>query len=124
MSSNIGLIISLLFVAIAFLFGADLITIQAAYTSLQNTANDIAYDIMQAGYFDGYVLNNIELTYGLNSSGITLTSNVDTENGESVNGYGDTVVISLSRDISLFIISSDFTISVTRSAVLGYYGNY
>ncbi len=124
MSSNVGLIISLLFVAIAFLFGADLITIQAAYTSLQNTANDIAYDVMQAGYFNSYMVNQLELGYGLTSSGITLKSNVDYKNGESANGYGDTVTISLSRDISLFIISSDFTISVTRSAVLGYYGNY
>ncbi len=119
MSSNVGLILSLLFVALVFLFGADLITIQVAYTSLENIANDIAFDIMwNVSYTSEYREN---LAASLYDDGITYTE-IDSCHTD-VCAYGETVSFNLSRTIDLFLFSNDMTISVSRSAVLGYYGN-
>ncbi|MCD8203618.1 MAG: hypothetical protein LUB56_00615 [Coprobacillus sp.] len=119
MSSNVGLILSLLFVAIVFLFGADLITLQAAYTALENTANDIAFDIMWNSSFTKD--DEADLIASLKEDGITYTT-IDSCKTD-VCAYGETVSFNLSRTIDLFLFSNDMTISVSRSAVLGYYGN-
>ncbi len=112
MSSNLGLVLSMFFVALTFLFGADLIVIQSAYTALQNDANDVAYFIMKYGYNDGEVLSYVE-TYCPSDTYVKLDS-------EGI-ADGDTVWFSMTRDLSLFLFPSSFSVTVTRGAVVGYY---
>ena len=52
MSYKIGLILSMVFVAMFFLFGADLISIQSVYSSLDSKANNISYLISRSGVID------------------------------------------------------------------------
>ena len=42
MSYKIGLILSMMFVALFFLFGADLITLESVYSGLDAKANNIS----------------------------------------------------------------------------------
>ena len=59
MSYKIGLILSMVFVAMFFLFGADLISIQSVYSSLDSKANNISYLISRSGVIDEEFINYV-----------------------------------------------------------------
>ena len=63
MSYKIGLLLSMIFVALFFLFGADLISLQSAYSSLEAKANNISYLISRNGVIDNDFINYVESTF-------------------------------------------------------------
>ena len=63
MSYKIGLLLSMVFVAMFFLFGADLVSLQSVYSSLDSKANNISYLISRSGVIDEEFINYIESSY-------------------------------------------------------------
>ncbi len=115
MSSKLGLILSMLFVALTFLFGADLITIQAAYSSLESDASDIAYYLSKNGYTSNF--NSYFDTY-YGDKGITF----EITDYSGVNYDGEVVSFVIRENLSLFLLGSSMNISVASTAMVGYYG--
>ncbi|MCD8194814.1 MAG: hypothetical protein LUD22_00690 [Coprobacillus sp.] len=114
MSSSLGLIISMLFVAITFMFGGDLLTLQAAFTSLENAANDIAYFV--AYYFD---FSDEFVAYLEEMYTVKITSDTGIYGG----AYGDMVDFYVTKTVDhLFIMGTEYTLTVERTAILGSYG--
>lgn len=64
MGSKIGIILSLPFMFLAFLFGTDLIMVQLTYTSLDSISTVVSYRIGKTGELSGeidrYVRNEIQ----------------------------------------------------------------
>ena len=73
MSYKVGLILSMVFVALFFLFGADLITLESVYSTLDAKANNIANG--DVGIF--YVGANFNLAKDLTLDATYLRSNRD-----------------------------------------------
>ena len=113
MSYKIGLILSTVFVAIFFLFGADLIALQSAFSALDAKASNISYLISRNGVIDDsfihYVENNYHVTF-------TCNKNLAPTFGETI-----TYVIS-SPYQPLILAKNPITISVKRMTVVGFYG--
>ena len=63
MSYKVGLILSMIFISMFFLFGADLISIQSVYSSLDSKANNISYLISRSGVIDEEFINYVESYY-------------------------------------------------------------
>lgn len=115
MSSSIGLIISMLFVAITFLFGGDLLTLQAAFTALENAADDIAYVVAYTADFSQDRVHELELEYNVEV----------TPEGDYGGAYGDMVSFYVTGSVSnLFIMGNSYSMSVKRVTILGSYGTH
>lgn len=113
MSSKLGLILSMLFVAMFFLFGVDLICIQFVFSDLDAKSISISYLISQHGGLDTEFIEEIETTY-----------KVDFKCLNNCNpSFGDIVDYQISKDYSPLIISNEVMhITVYRSAAIGFYG--
>ena len=113
MSSKLGLILSMLFVAMFFLFGVDLICIQFVFSDLDAKSISISYLISQHGGLDTEFIEEIETTY-----------KVDFKCLNNCNpSFGDIVDYQISKDYSPLIISNEaMHITVYRSAAIGFYG--
>ena len=113
MSSKVGLILSMIFVAIFFVFGADLICLQSAFSALDAKANNISYAISRNGVIDDPFIDYIEETYHV--------SFYCEEN--SAPTFGDVVTYVITSTYRPLIIAKEpITISVKRMTVVGFYG--
>lgn len=113
MSYKVGLILSMIFVAMFFLFGADLITIQSAYSMLDAKANNISYLISRTGVVDENFINYVETTY-----------NVDFDCPINLSPtFGEKVTYSISTNYQPMVISNEeMTITISRMTIVGFYG--
>ena len=113
MSYKIGLILSMLFVALFFLFGADLISIQSAYSLLDAKANNISYVISRTGVIDESFIEYIESSYGVDLE-IALNP---------APTFGETVTYTISTEYQPLVIDKNtITISISRLTIIGFYG--
>jgi hypothetical protein len=111
MAYKLGFLLSLFFVAEVLAFSGDLACLSTIKTSLDAVAVIASYDI--------------SLHQGISNELISL---VDEEAhakirriGDGVLALGDTLVFEVYRDYSPLVISqSMMTVSVTRSAIIGY----
>ena len=113
MSYKIGLLLSMVFVALFFLFGADLISLQSAYSVLDAKANNISYIISRNGVIDETFINYIETTYNVD---FICDINLAPEFGEKI-FYEITTTYS-----PLIIGKEEMIISVKRMTIIGFYG--
>ena len=113
MSYKIGLLLSMIFVALFFLFGADLISLQSAYSMLDAKANNISYIISRNGAIDNDFISYIENTYNVD---FICDINLAPEFGEKIT-YEITTTYS-----PLVIAKEDIIISVKRMTIIGFYG--
>ena len=113
MSYKIGLLLSMIFVALFFLFGADLISLQSAYSMLDAKANNISYIISRTGKIDNDFISYIETTFKVD---FICDINLAPEFGEKIS-YEITTTYS-----PLVISDSEMLISVKRMTIVGFYG--
>ena len=113
MSYKIGLLLSMIFVALFFLFGADLISLQSAYSSLDSKANNISYLISRNGVIDNDFINYVETTFY-----------VDFECDKHLNPtFGEKIIYTIKTQYTPLVISDDdMTLSITRMTIVGFYG--
>lgn len=113
MSYKIGLILSMVFVALFFLFGADLISLQSAYSTLDAKANNIAYIISRNGRIDNEFISYIEATFKVDMTCDELLSPT----------FGEQVVFDVSSNYSPLVIGQeDMVITIKRMTIIGFYG--
>lgn len=113
MSYKIGLLLSMIFVALFFLFGADLISLQSTYSILDSKANNISYLISRNGVITTDFIYYIETTFSveiecpLNSSPY----------------FGEKIYYRISTEFTPMVISQEkITISIERMTIVGFYG--
>lgn len=112
MSSKIGLVLSMIFVALFFAFGIDLICVQFIYNDLDAISVAISYRISEYGAINNTFKKSIESTYGVT---FYCTSNCNPK-------FGDVVTYVVSKEYQPVIMDSNtMTISIERSAVIGFY---
>lgn len=112
MSSKLGLILSMIFVTLFFAMGLDMICVQIIYNDLDSKCIAISYQISQYGTIDNQLKSSIESTYKVN---FTCINNCSPK-------FGDVVTYQISKDYRPIIIKQEtMTISVERSAVIGFY---
>ena len=113
MSYKIGLLLSMIFVALFFLFGADLISLQSAYSMLDAKANNISYIISRNGAIDNEFKNYIETTFSVE---FIWDTNLAPE-------FGEKIYYEIKTTYSPLIISQEeMTISIKRMTIIGFYG--
>ncbi len=113
MSYKIGLLLSMIFVALFFLFGADLISLQSAYSSLDAKANNISYLISRNGVIDNDFINYVEQTFY-----------VEFECDTNLNPtFGEKIIYTITTQYNPLVISNEeMTLSITRMTIVGFYG--
>ena len=113
MSYKIGLLLSMVFVAMFFLFGADLVSLQSVYSSLDSKANNISYLISRSGVIDEEFINYIESSYYVD---FECPLNLSPTFGEEI-----TYLIS-TKYKPMIIDKKEMTITISRMTVVGFYG--
>ncbi|NLZ15647.1 MAG: hypothetical protein GXY27_03095 [Erysipelotrichaceae bacterium] len=113
MSYKIGLILSMIFVALFFLFGADLIGLQSAYSALDAKANNISYLIARNGVINENFINSVESSFNVD---FLCDTNLAPEFGEKISF---TIV---STYQPLIIDKKEMVIAITRMTIVGFYG--
>ena len=113
MSSKLGVILSMVFVVLFFLFGTDLLCLQQHYSELDSKGVMVAYHIAKNSRIDSDFVASLSNRYKVE---ILLDPN------QSVN-YGDVVKFVVKANFNPLIISnSEMVVAVSREAVIGYYG--
>ena len=113
MSYKVGLLLSMIFVALFFLFGADLITLQSAYSSLDTKANNISYLISRRGVIDDDFINYVENTFHV---AFNIENNPAPE-------FGEKIFYEISMSYRPMVISkNEMTITISRMTIVGFYG--
>ena len=112
MSSKLGLMLSLIFVALFVAFGIDMINVQFAYSTLDSKCVAISYRIAKHGTLDNAFIANIENEFDVE---FQCTGNCSPL-------FGDIVTYQVSTYVTAIIISdSAMKISIERTAIIGYY---
>ena len=113
MSYKVGLILSMIFVALFFLFGADLITIECVYSALDSKANNISYIISRNGVIDDEFIDYIEITFS-----------VDFDCPKNLSPtFGEKIIYQISTSYHPLVISKqEMTIAIKRMTIVGFYG--
>ena len=112
MSSKVSLILSMIFVVMFFLFAADMISLQFAYSNLDATSITISHLISENLSVNQQLVNDIETKFNVD---FTLLN-------EEEPLFGDVVDFVISKEYQSIIISKNtMLLSVKRSSVLGYY---
>ena len=112
MSSKVSLILSMIFVVMFFLFAADMISLQFAYSNLDATSITISHLISENLSVNQQLVNDIETKFNVD---FTLLN-------EEEPLFGDVVNFVISKEYQSIIISNNtMLLSVKRSSVLGYY---
>ena len=112
MSSKIGLILSMLFVTLFFAMGLDVVCVQVIYNDLDSKSIAISYQISQYGTINNEIKSSIENKYKVT---FTCVDNCSPK-------FGDVVTYQISKDYRPIIIQKELmTISIERSAIIGYY---
>lgn len=113
MSSKIGLILSSLFIVMAFLLGCDLITVQYMYADLDAKSVNISYLISRAPYINFSFINSISSQYQVEF----FCQKIGTPS------FGEEIYYTLSQSFKpLFMSSESMTVSIERMCIVGYYG--
>ena len=113
MSYKVGLILSMIFVALFFIFGADLLTLEGVYSSLDSKANNISYLISRNGTIDDSFINYVENTF--------LVTFDCPKNQSST--FGEKIIYQISTTYHPLVISrQEMTISIKRMTIVGFYG--
>ena len=113
MSYKIGLILSMIFVALFFIFGADLLTLESVYSSLDSKANNISYLISRNGTIDDEFINYVENTFFVT---------FDCPKNQSPT-FGEKIIYQISTTYHPLVISKEeMTISIKRMTIVGFYG--
>lgn len=113
MGSKIGTILSMIFLALFFTLGMDLMSIQYIYSDLDAKAVSISYIISKAANITERLTKEIEDKYQVDL--IIL-------NGEKTYKAGEIVSFQLQTYYHPLIMSkNDMTIKVTRDSIIGYY---
>lgn len=113
MSYKIGLILSMVFIALFFLFGADLISIQSIFSALDAKANNISYIISRSGVIDEDFVSYIESAF-----------NVDFDCPYNyAPTFGQEITYTISTEYQPMIIDKNkMTIAISRMTIVGFYG--
>lgn len=112
MGSNIGTILSMVFVALFFVLGVDIMSIQFAYTRLDQVATTFSYVIAKEGGVKQSTIDSYCEKYDVV---FTCKSNCTPKKG-------DIVDYQLSCDYSpLIIAKQDMLLTIERSTVIGFY---
>ena len=113
MSYKIGLILSMIFVALFFIFGADLLTLESVYSSLDSKANNISYIISRNGTIDEEFINYVESTFLVT---------FDCPKNQSPT-FGEKIIYQISTTYHPLVISKrEMTINIKRMTIVGFYG--
>ena len=113
MSYKVGLILSMIFVALFFLFGADLITLESVYSTLDAKANNISYLISRNGVINDDFIKQVERTFLVR---------FDCPKNSSPS-FGDEVVYTISTTYRPLVISkAEMTVAIQRMTIIGFYG--
>ena len=113
MSYKIGLLLSMVFVALFFLFGADLISLQSAFSSLDAKANNISYIISRNGVIDDDFITYISETFNV-------TFNCQKNPSPT---FGEKIIYEISTTYKPLVISQEeMVISINRMTIIGFYG--
>ena len=113
MSYKVGLILSMVFVSLCFLFGVDLISIKSVYSSLDAKATNISYLISQSGIVNQGLKKKIQRAYSVTFDCPIVTSSY----------LGKEITFTISTKYKPLVISKkEMEISITRIAVVGFYG--
>ncbi len=112
MSYKISFILSMVFVAMFFLFSGDMISLQFLYSDLDAKSVTISYLISDHGMLDGDFISYIESKY-----------NVDFVSADNYYPlFGDEVTYVLAKDYKPLIMSKEnMRVSIQRTTVIGYY---
>ena len=113
MSSNLALLLSMVFVVPFMLLGGDLFCLQAAYSSLDNVSITVGYLIAKNSRVDNEFISSLEDRYNITFENINPTSP----------SPGDVLDFTIYRMYRPLIISTDqIKIVAKRNTVIGYYG--
>ena len=113
MSSKLGVILSSLFIVIAFLFSFDLINIQFIYADLDAKSVNISYLISRSPNLDAEFWSHIGEKYDV----FVLCE----KTGATV--FGEEIDFELSQDYRPLIMSKEnLAVSIKRTAIVGYFG--
>ena len=113
MSYKVGLILSMIFVALFFIFGADLLTLQSVYSSLDSKANNISYLISRNGTIDDDFINYVENTFLVD---------FDCPKNQSP-AFGEKIIYQISTTYHPLVISKqEMTVAIKRMTIVGFYG--
>ena len=113
MSYKIGLILSMIFVALFFLFGADLVSLQGVYSTLDSKANNISYIISRNGVIDDDFIEYIEETFNVT---FECPKNLSPE-------FGEKIIYQVSTSYHPLVLSEEeMILTIKRMTVVGFYG--
>ena len=113
MSSKLGTILSLIFIAFFVALSADIITIQYFYSDLDAKSTSIAYIISKYGRVTDSLEATIEDRYSVDFTCLSYCNS----------SPGDVVDFALSVEYQpIFISKTPITIAIKRQAIIGYYG--
>lgn len=112
MAYKLGLILSMLFIAMLFVFAGDLTSIQIIYTNLDAVSVVAGNLISSRGGLDDEIVNLVYEQSGGNIEAI----------GDETPMLGSIYEYKISREYTPWVMSNKpMEISVTRSVVIGYY---
>ena len=113
MSYKIGLILSMVFVALFFMFGADLFTLNGVYSALDAKANNISYLISRNGAITDDFVYYLETTFS-----------VEFECPRNPSpAFGEKIIYQISTTYHPLVISKDeMVITIKRMTIVGFYG--
>lgn len=113
MSSKIGVLLSMIFVAIFFLFGVDMVTLQFQYSDLDSKGVTIGYHISKAEKVEDTFISFLEGKYNVR---------ISLDKSQSMR-FGDVVEFIVVKEFDPIIISNHtMDLKIKRSTVIGYYG--
>lgn len=116
MSNKLGAMLGIFMMFICFLFGADLVSIQYNYTSMDALSTSISYDISRNGYLTSTLKSKYKDNYGLNV--YPIDTNIDDQTYEEGTNYG----YILEKDYSPIVISNGtIKLRIKRFAVINIY---
>ena len=112
MAYKLGLILSMLFIAMLFVFAGDLTSVQIIYTNLDAVSVVAGNLISSRGGLDDEIVNLVYEQSGGNIEAI----------GDETPMLGSIYEYKISREYTPWVMSNKpMEISVTRSVVIGYY---
>ena len=112
MSSKLGLILSMLFVAMFFAFAGDMVSLQFAYTNLDSISVTIGKLISEERTISQTFIDNVESEFDVDF--ILLN--------EEEPLFGDVVNYIIASEFQPMVISKEsITLSIQRSSIIGYY---
>ena len=112
MSHKISFILSMIFVAMFFLFAGDMISLQFVYSDLDAKSVTISYLISEQGSINDNFVEYIETKYDVEV--------VSIDNWTPL--FGDEVTFIIAENYKPLIMSkNEMKLSIKRTTVIGYY---